>query len=95
MYSESQGRVGKQVGEVKGTWDLESGDTGCVPIYQNFSGAFISSSATQKKISSLSNSLNFCRIKVVNIGENAFVNCKALHRVNAKSLRPIDLKLML
>lgn len=92
MCSEPQGRVGKHVDEVKGTWGLELGDTGCVPIYHNLSGGFISSSVVQNMISSQSNSLSFCRIRGVNIGKNAFVNCKALQRVNAKSLRSIELR---
>lgn len=60
--SEPHGRVGK-CSEVKGAWDLESGDIGCVPACHNLSGTSVSSSAVQKMISSLSNSPNFYRMK--------------------------------
>lgn len=50
-HSEPQGRVGKQCGEVKGALDLESENTGCVPVCHKLNGASVSSSAVQKSIS--------------------------------------------
>lgn len=65
-------------------WGSESG--------LNLAGALVSSSAMGKMTSSPPTSLSLCGRKWVIMGENAFVNCQALPRVNAESLRQIDLK---